>query len=218
VQEHQPRRGGSLRRGGAGKGTLGAGICNAWVLPAAGLALSAWSHVSDAQLHRDWQAAFALFSCLFLLSKSVFRWRPPQTPPASSRLLLCSPPRPPTPAGPPPPCCPQAAILTGEQDEQVTDLLLLDVTPLSLGIGVGEPPGFRAAAQAGLPFPCLCGTRASAFCSASSASLARRRGRLLRLPAAVLTVHSASAAAHRVLAPRVASQLTSMPFPVQPAA
>lgn len=32
----------------------------------------------------------------------------------------------------------QAAILSGEQDEQVTDLLLLDVTPLSLGIGIGE--------------------------------------------------------------------------------
>ncbi|KAL4438227.1 hypothetical protein ABPG77_010588 [Micractinium sp. CCAP 211/92] len=30
----------------------------------------------------------------------------------------------------------QAAILNGEQDEQVTDLLLLDVTPLSLGIAV----------------------------------------------------------------------------------
>ncbi|KAI3426260.1 hypothetical protein D9Q98_008635 [Chlorella vulgaris] len=30
----------------------------------------------------------------------------------------------------------QAAILSGEQDEQVTDLLLLDVTPLSLGIGI----------------------------------------------------------------------------------
>ncbi|PSC70405.1 heat shock 70 kDa isoform A [Micractinium conductrix] len=30
----------------------------------------------------------------------------------------------------------QAAILSGEQDSQVTDLLLLDVTPLSLGIGV----------------------------------------------------------------------------------
>ena len=30
----------------------------------------------------------------------------------------------------------QAAILGGEQDRQVTDLLLLDVTPLSLGIAV----------------------------------------------------------------------------------
>ena len=48
------------------------------------------------------------------------------------------------------PPAPQAAILTGEQDQQVTDLLLLDVTPLSLGIGVGELGVWGAR-----PPPCL---------------------------------------------------------------
>lgn len=69
-------------------------------------------------------------------SQAVPAW-PPSAPfwrPWSNRLHLCC-------KAVPLLYCPgvlQAAIMTGERHERVTDLLLLDVTPLSLGIATSE--------------------------------------------------------------------------------